>query len=472
MLLDGNLIKVRITVMDVNFLWDQFKFIKNIPEYKPKSPIVINYEMLFEVLEKYKERVDFLAKRLAKEAIKNVQLLSNMQVYKNLNNSEEKASAAVAELFRNTDLVLNSGYLDMHKLQNSILNSIASNPEHHLIFELGWGQAKRDSGQLKSFGENADFGEFIAIIRLGIIIRAAQWILNKKVCLRIITGGQRFYEAFFTNKDSDISYNRQRKAFVSLIGLDDDIAFEDISRYYSSSQIVERMDDVLSGYKLSSPQDVPQFKFVLFNIDWYNILGIGDREGIESPHGLSAPPYFLSCLHQLSIAEQKQLLRELLASIANSDIDIHLFEPFLAYPSLIHDVREWIKHVGAISCLKYDTIGKVTVRTDQTDHGGPVLMTVIDKRNNPHIPTLMLLGKGSGELVPQHVVPVLKNNGTMEYFPYMLVVNQYHPVYVEIGQDDLLSPWSMGRGQPLLFTDSDIQTLTRQLKQYTLVDGI
>ena len=248
-------------------------------------------------------------------------------------------------------------------------------------------------------------------MRLGIIAKAAQQICDKRrVYLRIITGGGRFYEAFFTRKNLDATYNAQRAFFADAVGLAEVVIFDDIGRYYTSNQIIEKLDAALQGYVLPRPEDAPQFKFALFNIDWYHVFGLEGSEPVVAPHGLSAPPSFISWLRELSGDQQKTLLRELLASIANDRIAVHPVGKFASDATVLTDARDWIKSVGAVSCLKYDTIGRVATREIKTTSGGPVLLTVIDKPDKPYIPTVLLLGKRAGDTVPQHVVPLLAEN--------------------------------------------------------------
>jgi hypothetical protein len=277
---------------EYNALWNQLNAIQSLPEYKPRDPIILDRATCRGVMEKWRNRIDQIAKRLAKQALANVDILEGTSIYENLDNPSYRKAASVTEIFRHTDLTGNSGRLDVKTLQKLIVTSYENSQNGSLTFELGWGQAKRDAGLLKNPGPYVDLGEVISIARLGIILKATQHIYDSDaVSLRIITGGSRFYQALFTRPELDAAYNAQRASVATALGFHNIILFDTIERYHSQQQISERLETTV--HKTTAPHKSHLFRFVLFNIDWYHILGAGNNPVFQKPHGMEAPPEFL-----------------------------------------------------------------------------------------------------------------------------------------------------------------------------------
>jgi len=137
-------------------------------------------------------------------------------------------------MFRGGQFAKNSGYLAVQSLQESILN--AWNDTDAVTFELGWGQAKRDAGRLKTVGPSADLADLVALTRLITIAAAASIILDRPVRFRIISGGRRFQPALFVRPNEDRVYDEQRAAFVSALGFEDSIVFDTIGTYWSEAK--------------------------------------------------------------------------------------------------------------------------------------------------------------------------------------------------------------------------------------------
>lgn len=453
-------------------LWNQLAAIQSLPYYNPCTPNIISQVLFKEILEKWKNRIDHIAKRIAKQAQTNVEILENAGIYENLDDTKYKKSAWIAELFRTIDFAGNSGSLDVKTLQTLVFNSFGhSNGINRLTFELGWGQAKRDAGMLKTPGPCADLGEIISIARLGIILKAVQYLCGSRVIqLRIITGGVRFYQALFTRTAIDAAYNAQRVAIASAFGLSEIIHFDTINRYYSQEEIERRIIGKNLDHMPSISEDSIQYKFVLFNIDWYHLLGAKGCDRLPNPHSLEAPEKFLEWFGELSRERQNVMLRELLAAMANKNIKIYPVGKFLGNPAILEKGKQWMKRVGVLSTLKYQLISEVTPRDIESEACRPILLTVIPKPSKPYIPSLLLVGRRSGHVVPQHVVPVIDTNGATNYLPYFLVVNKYSPVFLNKSESEMFF-WCQSDGQPLCFINGGTDVAIQALKQLLLVEN-
>ncbi|MDR4483135.1 MAG: hypothetical protein R3B95_07905 [Nitrospirales bacterium] len=103
-------------------LWNQLAAIQSLPYYNC-VPQISSQVLFKEILEKWKNRIDHIAKRIAKQAQTNVEILENAGIYENLDDTKYKKSAWIAELFRTIDFAGNSGSLDVKTLQTLVFNS-------------------------------------------------------------------------------------------------------------------------------------------------------------------------------------------------------------------------------------------------------------------------------------------------------------------------------------------------------------
>jgi hypothetical protein len=169
--------------------------------------------------------------------------------------------------------------------------------------------------------------------------------------------------------------------------------------------------------------------------------------------------------------QQQLLLRELLACLANSHIDVNPPSQLIKNTALLEDARQWMSKVAVLSADKYDAIGKLTPRDEHFTSHSPVILTVIDKPLKPFIPSLLLVGRHAGYTVPQHVVPIVQPTGNTNFLPYFHVVNNYRPVFVEEDSEGSLQ-WCRLDGQPLCFLNDDSEASLRAIAQLIFIDGM
>ncbi|MFT3771755.1 MAG: hypothetical protein QM820_40620 [Minicystis sp.] len=454
-------------------LWEAVGAVDALPAYRPPPPLQLDPGDVQAVLARLADRIELAAKRVAGLAQHNLELLSGAGIYGDLLDPPHRRAALVAELFRDARVARNAGYLDAAGLQRRIHR--ARSRAGGLTLELGWGQAKRDAGLLKTPGRGADLAELVAIARLGVIVRASQHILEEPVTLRVITGGRRFFEALFTCPTLDAAYNAQRAALAAAIGLGGAITFADIDRYWSEGEIAARLDRALLDHP---PASLPgafaeaSFQFVLFNIDWYNILGGPGAGQPLRPHGLPPPAAFLEQFSHLGPAGRSLLLRHLLAAVVNPDLRLPPVEALGCHRDSFEAARSWATGVTAVSARKYELLGALTTRApvgDGEEVGGAVALTVVEKPSTPAIPELALLGRRAGATLPQHVVPVLGAERTLGFHFYLRVVNQFAPLY--LSDDTPLLPWLEPSGQPLCLAVGGIEEARCVLLQCDMFDG-
>jgi hypothetical protein len=435
-------------------LWEALQYRTTLCAYNPPPPIILGAQDFHAFVGQLAKRIGYAAKRAAKQAQQNVDLLRGTGLYCHLDNPIYRRAAAVAELFRSGKLASNAGYLDVTRLQRYIVE--ASSGGRRLVYELGWGQAKRDAGGLKTVGSNADLAELVALGRLSMMVLATSLILDEPAALRIISGGRRFYEALFVRLEQDAAYNDQRAALVAALGQQDAISFETIERYWSEEDIRTRLAEALESHATVETTE-SEFRFVLFNIDWHHLL---DTQ--VDPHGLPPPPGVRVLWRSISVANRALLLRHVLAGIANPKLEhasLNLIET-----ETLREIAAWATAVTRISALKYRLLGYLTQRNIENVVPGqnPVMLTVVEKRTRPDIPALLLLGRRAGDTLPQHVIPVLQASQGLAFELYLLVVDHYAPVLVPLPETS---------GQPFCLSALDPSATLRALMQLDIFDG-
>lgn len=355
-------------------------------------------------------------------------------------------------MFRSSRFIVNAGYLDTKKIQTAIHEHSATTGS--IVFEIGWGQAKRDAGQMRSLGPNADLAEFIAIARLAALVSAAEIIIQKPVVLRVVTGGRRFRTALFTREAEDNAYNETRADYIRRLGFQDKVQLSMIDDYWSEDEIEERASYLSS---LETPTGEPQsgVMFALMGIDWYNIFGAP-----LEPHGLPVDHEFLRIWKSLSLRGQRLIIRNMIGLIANPALDITSVGDIVP-PALLRTVSAWALEVSKRSARRYRILAEATRRLPEQLGGQtpPIPITVIEKPKQANIPTVLLLGRRLGRVLPQHIVPLINANGSIDYLPYYLVVDRTRTV--EFGD---------GRGSPFCVTSGPVDCLKDALMRVSIYE--
>ncbi|MDM0029104.1 hypothetical protein [Variovorax saccharolyticus] len=408
--------------------------------------------------------IQFASKRAAKRATQNMEMFRGVKLYQQLENPVFLAAATIVELFRSGTFALNGGHLATLVLQQRLAQAMEAGQD--LVFELGWGQAKRDAGRLKTPGSQADLAELIALGRLATIVSAARLIANRPVSLRIISGGARFYEALFVDPDRDQTYNCQRASFIELLGAGSAIYLDTINHYWTQEEIKVRLVQALGSDTLIVPTE-EEVHFVLFNIDWYHILS-----NKIAPHGLLAPPELISIYEESDEWQRSLLLRYLFYRLARPEaaaqtvlrgLDARVLERSLA----------WMEMVARQSAQKYKLLGQLTPRAHRNAEESPcpVPVTVVEKKAQPDIPALCLLGHRAGAGLPQHVTPFINDKGVLEFWPYMLIERSCHPVRMPVlksGSGEIIRTST----QPLLMSALERDPTIKALMRIDMFDGL
>lgn len=418
------------------------------------STVILPKDVFDQLVSDVSARIERSAVRVARRSQQTVALLSGTGLYERVNEPEYRRAAEVAELFRDGKVVANAGYLDVKALQGTILRAIREG--ECLVFELGWGQAKRPVGGLKTEGPDADLAEIVAIARLATIMRAIQLLLDQPVVLRIVPGGRRFYEALFTRPEADRAYNEQRAVIATHFGQADKITIMKDDEFDNTEDLLQAWlatTEVASQFRPS----LSELRFVQFGIDWEHVLELP-----KPPHGLPPPGGLSSVWPTLCRADRDLLLRQLSTAVILPGVSGGSCGHLIDEQTFARSV-DWMAAVSWESAVKYSLLGKITrrdVRPRSCDPG-VCLLTVIEKKDQPDVPVVTLLGSRHGNFLPQNVVGIVQGDrAEVRFTVRMLVPEDYTLVRAHV----------LGEGsQPLFFTDLSWEAATKVLQKTDIV---
>lgn len=434
-------------------LWKKLQSSQHLNPY----PVMDSYNIPNDATGLFRQRLQkqiaTASKRFAKTSACSQDALSNSLIYQNIKSSAGKRAALVTELFRNSYFISNSGSLDTATIQHRLMETLAK--DQKLVFELGWGQAKRDAGQLRTLGASADLAELLAIARLISLVKAIELLVEQKVKFRVITGGQRFRLALFIRAEMDSAYNRKRQAFAQWLSPDTEIEFDTIQSYWSQKEIEDRLDfDKCHGTTPLLTEE--NLRFAIFAIDWYEVLDRGNA------HGMYLPLYIREALKTYPHALKKDFIRSVIALIANPTIDVEAVTPLLPH-ELQKIASEWFCEVARISADLYIRLGRITTRLPQKSfhHDSPFMLTVIEKSERPDIPCIQLLGRKYGKTLPQHLTGSLQTGGNVSFESLYLIEDAIALFYIPELSD-----------APMGVTSLSVADTIKELSHINLFDDI
>ncbi|MGJ8525852.1 hypothetical protein LMG33818_001599 [Halomonadaceae bacterium LMG 33818] len=372
--------------------------------------------------QRLQNKIIISAKRFAKIAASSKDALSNSGIYQQLDTSIGRKAALVSEFFRNSHFISNCGSLDVSCIQLKLISILTNNQK--LVLELGWGQAKRDAGLLRTLGGNADFAEIIAIARVIALVRAIELLIDEKVTLRVVTGGQRFSQALFIRNYMDTAYNKKRQEFSKWLSPNTEIEFDSIQSYWSQDEILARLnvDKCMEKVPHLTEKDI---RFAIFAIDWYGVIEQGHA------HGILLPSIIKESLITSSQDLKKNFIRTVIALIANPTINIDMIDLPLSREAL-KVACDWFVEISKLSADLYIRLGRVTVRAPRrSNHNdSPILLTVIEKKDHLDIPCLQLLGRRYGKTLPQHLTACIQKDGNILFDSLYLMKDVTALVYI------------------------------------------
>ncbi|KGQ68154.1 hypothetical protein [Gallibacterium anatis] len=414
---------------------------------------IISNEKFKLFLEKYKNNISFYAKKLVKNSRSRLEYSINKKCYIYLENKNWFLSALIAELFRDPFLSKNFNDISFNKLQEKIFYSLKNNK---IKLVIGWGQAKRSCGNLKTNGYGVDFSEFYSLSVLQIIIESIKLISNKKVNVVVLTGGDRFSSALFVNQKENNKYDNQRKIIADMLSIDgiskiilipygeNNVPLDDLNLFINNIPEIDVMDNI---------------KTILLNIDWINILSNN-----ISPHNICIPDgirYLLNngwSINDIILMSITSILDE-----SNSEFWIKR----VGNKVIFNEVVDFFYLVSIFSTKIYlsihlmNKIEKVMSRTNLSD---AIRLTVHTKKDRNDIPSIYLLGRDGGNRLSQHTCAVFydKKLHFLTKLEMLLLNKEFKEVYVH----DSLFKEGFKSDQPFIYVDKESESYLEDISKY------
>lgn len=435
------------------------EIIKNWSEEK----IIIDSDTL--QLDDFRHFLSSLKNKVKKESVAlvknikgNIEGLTNGIMYSNLDDNKWLQAACITEIFRHSGISKNSGSIDTFNLQNKIYSCL---DKENFKFVLGWGQAKRSCGGLKTEGYSADLSELYAIMMLQLIASSVHIISGKKVNILVLTGGNRFHDALFTNEQKIEDYDNQRTMIADFFS--DNSAFITFIPY--KNQRIGKNILISDCEKIDSQDINKHFKTILVNIDWDNIL--------SNYHFLYHNIIMPSSLQEyLNNGGDKNLIITMaIVSILRNDTHNYWIDK-VGSMKLFDDTIDYFREITTQSTIKYLSIhltnGVEKILKDES-YSDCIRLTVHVKHDRSDIPAIYTLGKTGGNKLSQHVcmsvidgvinfstvLELYKNKGIKKYFP-------------PIDGKELFN-WLNSENQPLLYSNENINHVFSNILSIPLI---
>ncbi|NYA45440.1 hypothetical protein HZI31_19300 [Serratia fonticola] len=415
------------------------------------NPEIVNVELNDEVLSRdefnglmsdFSENIDNKSKRIVKKLKGNIEGLEHDIMYAKLDDKQWLQAALITELFREHNISKNAGNIDTYILQEKIYASLNKD---ELNFLIGWGQAKRSCGGLKTDGYFSDFSECYAIMTLQVIMNCIYLISEKPVTLTVLTGGGRFYPALFTSQEKVEQYDNQRQIIADFFANDQARIY--FSPYRSSNHIDKKeLDEACAA--VGQEQVDKFFKTVLLNVDWFAILSANDF----SPHGIPLPA--TTTKYVRNSGNLDKLIMMAIVCILNRDSHNYWLKEIVDM-ELFDDTIDFFYEVTYQSARKYIAIHLMDADIDNTSksetHSDAIRLTVHDKKDRRDIPAIYTLGRVAGNKLSQHVCAVI-SDGTISFRTKFEILQLAGVKKVYLSQESAFD-WLRFRGQPFFYSN-------------------
>ncbi|MCL7929910.1 hypothetical protein [Halomonas llamarensis] len=412
----------------------------------PYNSLKLNASAMTLAVKSWQKKISQDASKIAKTAIGSIADLADGCIYRNLDNKRWRMAASLVEIFRNPTISKNAGRLDTHYLQQEFYKQLEENGKLSLV--IAWGQSKRDAGGLKTLGPLADMSEVCAVITLATIVQSAEIICHQDVQLTVLTGGSRYYEALFTSPMICRSYDNQRQRMTDTLCGEGKVILKQYSEghpLYPSPAIMELVEDEEVSAK---------FNTVLLNIDWTHLFSESGRGKDTRPHGIVTPPSLCKWLKSKGNQDRQHLIRTAILGLLNPR---SLPDGLVTIPgdeNIVDETLSFMQLVTWESTRKY--IALQYLSKERVAQQKNIQLTVHEKKDLKHIPAIFTLGSRAGNLLSQHVLTAVNQNGSASFLTFAeLQKSVAVPVYLEdeMKGTGLLLDWLAGTNQPLCFVD-------------------
>ncbi|TCJ93950.1 hypothetical protein EV694_2184 [Volucribacter psittacicida] len=410
--------------------------------------------------------IDKESKKLVKIIKSKLEIINKNIIYSNLQDKLWYQSALITEIFRHYSISKNSASINAHIIQKKIYCAIIKGNIH---FSIGWGQAKRSCGHLKTEGYCADFSELYAIIVLYTILKTIHVICSKKVTLTVLTGGSRFYPALFTNPNSNLFYNKQRQAMANIFSNENYlITFEDYNDFYNIDMNIDKINKLANEIDHSFAYKI--MDYILLNVDWHYVISNYKDINLEITEN------FLSYLKQDSSNIDK-VIKIATISILNRKSQAYWIRK-LGNLKLFDDIIDFFYNFSISSSKKYIAIHLLNLKDSIISHDRidieKVRLTVHEKKDRNDIPAIFTLGINAGNKLSQHVCSFVDTQEIKFTTLFELIQSKYQN---NVNIKRVIPPrnsclyWLYEQKQPLFYTSLNKESYIKKLSNMKIIDG-
>ncbi|POA96828.1 hypothetical protein C2134_19990 [Chromobacterium sinusclupearum] len=377
-------------------------------------------------------------------------------------------AAQACEIFRNPIVSKNAGRLDVKALQRNIRAWLGRDGEPTLV--IGWGQPKRSAGGLKAFGPYADLAEMYAIGRLLVIVKALEKMAGRPIKLAVLTGGSRFFEAFFTRPELTLRYDQQRQAIADALAGPGVIEFQAYSQAVGdgghtaiSGERAVKFRQALAG--VSDEMAAAKFGTVLLNVDWEHIFAPDPAQRQKAPHGLPLPD---SVAAWLATGDANRLVRAAVTSLISPRHQAACLD-MIGSETVLEDAISFIQSVAWESTRKYIALhlmdgGDETAGASEASGRNALRLTVHEKDKLRDMPAIFTLGPRGGNQLSQHVLAMVGERGETVFGAYAeFWAGPARAVRLEPQGDYPVFAWLAESGQPLCLSSVADEALLQAL---------
>ena len=434
--------------------------------FDPILPVTIEPNNINTFLDAWKIGMARHVSKLSRSAMSALDALPDGCLYQCMNEKLWRRAAQICELFRNPAITKNAGRLDTLTLQRKFHDALMAGGPFSLI--IGWGQPKRTAGGLKTPGPFADLAEMYAIRRLLVICRVVTQISQTPVSITVLTGGSRFVEALFTREEIAFQYDQQRQKIADFLGTKDEIrfvAYSDLigahNEMAAKQEIKQRLETYLT--EVTDEMVQPKFSTILLNIDWDHLITLETEKRFLTPHGIVLPSSVGTWLEHQDELSRCRLIRAAIVGIIcprrqsewiNAFGEERVYEETLSF---VHNVawESTRKYIALHLMDAHDEASRILLK----DGANVVRLTVHEKNDRRDIPALFMLGADGGNLLPQHVLAVIKPNGPLVFESYAeLRQRDVKAICLSSGKNSCarypLFEWLIPAQQPLCYVEA------------------
>jgi hypothetical protein len=386
------------------------------PDNLLADPIVIDVGRLNALADPWSTAIARQATALAKYGRGNLERLATGCLYDRLDEPDWRRAALVCEVFRHPDITKNAGWLDTRRLQAKLASALEGGAPLRLA--IGWGQAKREAGGMKTFGPMPDLAEVFAISRLAILRHAILQHLpaGSGVQIEILSGARRFERALFTRRDVADAYEDARRRIAELFSPGGGIVVRDFVEQLATRQQAERDRTFERCAAAVRSEDIAsQLGTIALNVDWTRFFNTASRSEEDPPFGITMPREVAAWLSAREPADARRLVRAAITCVINPRCRAAWSEHFGQEDDTLDLAVEHVRAVAWEAARAYIALQEVDRRAASDTAPGTIRLSVQEKRDRPEIPAIFTLSPQAGNQLSQHVVAMIGDKGELRF---------------------------------------------------------